>query len=256
MGGMAVFPRSSERGPIEALHTAEEVEGSFLEFPRSSERGPIEALGCARAKRARSHFRAHLSAAPLKPANLSDDWPSWAPYFRAHLSAAPLKRAVILPLPPRAVDFRAHLSAAPLKQLPLASAERWGSIFPRSSERGPIEALGILTMLSTVGNYFRAHLSAAPLKLANQIAGRRNVTGFPRSSERGPIEARESSCPLAHLAHGGFPRSSERGPIEAQTMRYRSSRRILNFRAHLSAAPLKRGGGLLMSRRMFISALI
>ncbi len=63
------------------------------------------------------------------------------------------------------------------------------TVFPRSSERGPIEA-------SFAGS------------------GSAGVNwSFPRSSERGPIEA--SKTHTASFLSDGFPRSSERGPIEA-----------------------------------------
>ena len=55
-----------------ALDASEAQPGSWnrcsTAFPRSRERGPIEALAAAAARRAiRQHFRAHVSAAPLKP---------------------------------------------------------------------------------------------------------------------------------------------------------------------------------------------
>src|SRR5271167_5005600 len=61
------------------------------------------------------YFRAHLSAAPLKPRALPD---SRCPRrdFRAHLSAAPLKLPDGWRARSSGGDFRAHLSAAPLKQ--------------------------------------------------------------------------------------------------------------------------------------------
>src|SRR5579885_2296933 len=62
----ASFPRSSERGPIEGINSPAFLY-RVLKFPRSSERGPIEgptrSVSC---NSAISHFRAHLSAAPLK----------------------------------------------------------------------------------------------------------------------------------------------------------------------------------------------
>src|SRR5579885_2636221 len=85
-------------------------------FPRSSERGPIEATpnqdGIRRAAR---YFRAHLSAAPLKRCNPPNPLLPSA-HFRAHLSAAPLKRFSAGVTGSKCDDFRAHLSAAPLKQ--------------------------------------------------------------------------------------------------------------------------------------------
>src|SRR5579885_3242357 len=59
-------------------------------FPRSSERGPIEDKSRPSTRCQSSHFRAHLSAAPLKiirPLQVR----RWELDFRAHLSAAPLK---------------------------------------------------------------------------------------------------------------------------------------------------------------------
>ncbi len=60
-------------------------------------------------------------------------------HFRAHLSAAPLKIRSRFAAASAGRDFRAHLSAAPLKimRFPLMRADR--TVFPRSSERGPIE---------------------------------------------------------------------------------------------------------------------
>src|SRR5271157_1101036 len=84
--------------------------------------------------------------------------------------------------------------------------------FPRSRERGPIEAWRGLRGGARDRAHFRAHVSAAPLK---QLKFQRLELGlriFPRSRERGPIEA---------------------GP------RLGRSRCSLHFRAHVSAAPLK-----------------
>ena len=64
--------------------------------------------------------------------------------------------------------------------------------FPRSNDRGPIEATTV---------------SAEPPL----------VVSFPRSNDRGPIEARGWSW----NAQAGrlFPRSNDRGPIEAELHR-------------------------------------
>jgi hypothetical protein len=111
---LATFPRSSERGPIEACGTATANIAGWR-FPRSSERGPIEACRSSRRSPTVAHFRTHLSAAPLKLGSqvgtvcqldvfprLSERGPIEAPYcgtgrsgrlayFRVHLNAAPLK---------------------------------------------------------------------------------------------------------------------------------------------------------------------
>ena len=63
-----------------------------------------------------------------------------------------------------------------------------GRQFPRSQERGPIEANPLYSEIADQGV-------------------------FPRSQERGPIEAYTSPSCLS--PKGQFPRSQERGPIEA-----------------------------------------
>ena len=133
--------------------------------------------------------------------------------------------------------FRAHVSAAPLKQYKEFCLPSSGSKFPRSRERGPIEADRRWAQGWWFGWYFRAHVSAAPLKRRMHAAcshhakdfrahvsaaplkppasrrGQRSTATFPRSRERGPIEARKrTSCAISPKR---FPRSRERGPIEA-----------------------------------------
>jgi len=66
-------------------------------------------------------------------------------------------------------------------------------MFPRSTERGPIEA----------------RLVALRHKGTRQ---------FPRSTERGPIEAKV--IPGMVIFIGEFPRSTERGPIEAREVSF------------------------------------
>ena len=82
--GVALFPRSSERGPVEA-----ESDNSLKCF--------LSAM----------NFRAHLSAAPLKPLPPGSCGAVGAAYFRAHLSAAPLK----LGIEPVGVQDRGVISA-------------------------------------------------------------------------------------------------------------------------------------------------
>ena len=61
------FPRSPERGPVEAMLWPV-VMWLLTGFPRSPERGPVEAgFIPRRAAMLRMAFRAHPSAAPLKP---------------------------------------------------------------------------------------------------------------------------------------------------------------------------------------------
>jgi len=114
--------------------------------------------------------------------------------------------------------------------------------FPRSRERGPIEAMYIGLMSNPDATGFRAHVSAAPLKQLVFVQLQQVAAWFPRSRERGPIEARPlnyltssrssgfrahvSAAPLKHalarqppVRPAAFPRSRERGPIEASLSR-------------------------------------
>jgi len=67
-----------------------------------------------------------------------------------------------------AVDFRVHPNAAPLKYAAVSAWKKQEGIFPRSSERGPIEVRWLLIIALAVRT-------------------------FPRSSERGPIEVRRAT---------------------------------------------------------------
>ena len=60
--------------------------------------------------------------------------------------------------------------------------------FPRSIERGPVEAMLLLAILAVATLSFRAQLSAAPLKLDLKYSIKCSASGFPRSIERGPVE--------------------------------------------------------------------
>ena len=60
-----IFPRSTERGPIEAIKLLAAVFADDR-FPRSTERGPIEASFTRSATRRQTTFRVQQNAAPLK----------------------------------------------------------------------------------------------------------------------------------------------------------------------------------------------
>jgi len=110
-----------------------------IAFPRSIDRGPIEAQSrCGRSKRNRD-FRDQLIAAPLKRPE-GFERRTEAVYFRDQLIAAPLKlggRANIDVLGPH---FRDQLIAAPLKPFLFNDLRPPPPAFPRSIDRGPIEA--------------------------------------------------------------------------------------------------------------------
>ncbi len=102
--------------------------------------------------------------------------------------------------------------AAPLKLVVGCSVCGGGGGFPRSYDRGPIEADDVDL--------------AVP-------HGRR----FPRSYDRGPIEATYAlSMTYASVT---FPRSYDRGPIEASSCPSIGQFPGRNFRDHMIAAPLK-----------------
>ena len=70
------------------------------------------------------------------------------------------------------VTIRAHVSAAPLKPLEFWLTPRMPVTFPRSRERGPVEARRTVRF-RLESTYFRAHVSAAPLKRG--FAARRSM---------------------------------------------------------------------------------
>ena len=141
-----------------------EDERAQVRFPRSPERGPIEAVRSRQPAMLPTYFRALLSAAPLKQ-----------PQPRVHPQQDQR-------------HFRALLSAAPLKPPSFLSRVAMSALFPRSPERGPIEADLESLFIGTYTN-FRALLSAAPLKHGRAVRQVDHLMLFPRSPERGPIEA-------------------------------------------------------------------
>ncbi len=109
------FPRSAERGPIEAAFLARAGVLALAAFPRSAERGPIEASYDA------------LSA------GLTFEFPRSA-------ERGPIEASTFFHTVMHKLRFHVRLSVAPLKQFPESPESlryRW---FPRSAERGPIEA--------------------------------------------------------------------------------------------------------------------
>src|SRR2546429_204979 len=117
--------------------------------------------------------------------------------FHVHSNVAPLKPMCYRPFTINYRGFHVHSNVAPLK--PFIKRQRQGirARFPRSFERGSIEAAS------------RPALIAA-------------LAAFPRSFERGSIEA----LGFYHFARARrvFPRSFERGSIEAPIRRARCNR--------------------------------
>ena len=87
--------------------------------------------------------------------------------------------------------------------------------FPRSYERGSIEATPFDSLHVSAGDRFHVRMNVAQLKRSDSSDSERRLRWFPRSYERGSIEA-ISMCLMARRAGiGMFPRSYERGSIEA-----------------------------------------
>src|SRR5437870_5223577 len=88
------------------------------------------------------------------------------------------------------------------------------SSYPRSHERGPVEASTGNRREPGAECSIHAHMSVAPLKLFNCAGKSAAYPFYPRSHERGPVEAAN-----AYIVKPGptsaYPRSHERGPVEA-----------------------------------------
>ncbi len=85
-------------------------------------------------------------------------------HFRARTSAAPLKHRARQRRVALAAHFRARTSAAPLKLMLDYTISFPLPGFPRSHERGPIEATARRKRSRSAAMHFRARTSAAPLK--------------------------------------------------------------------------------------------
>src|SRR5437016_3739669 len=101
--------------------------------------------------------------------------------------------------------------AASLKHKGCDESKSQGLPFPRSDDRGLIEALR-WTLAPDSATYFRDQMIAASLK-PHTLPSIIRIPSFPRSDDRGLIEARR---PWQDQKWGcSFPRSDDRGLIEA-----------------------------------------
>ncbi len=110
--------------------------------------------------------------------------------------------------------------------------------YPRSHDRGPIEAQRRRSRLPARKATIRGHMTAAPLKLSSSLMVKVGSIFYPRSHDRGPIEAR----PRLHWMlwwRRIYPRSHDRGPIEAVAEAQGESSLPGSIRGHMTAAPLK-----------------
>src|SRR5207237_608545 len=85
--------------------------------------------------------------------------------------------------------FHAQLSVAPLKHVLLDNLVTELTGFPRSAERGSIEASLLSSAAPTRTTRFHAQLSVAPLKHRAYFEAIRSDDSFPRSAELGSIDA-------------------------------------------------------------------
>src|SRR5579875_1985865 len=160
------FPRSPDRGPIEAGGVGGWPEGQPLDFrdhqiaaplkhcaltlkrkmdvifPRSPDRGPIDASKALAARSTvASHFRDHQIAAPLKHCPFAPGAGAAPPHFRDHQIAAPLKPGgKPYEVTPREGEFPRSPDRGPIEAICLLPLETALRLFPRSPDRGPIEA--------------------------------------------------------------------------------------------------------------------
>src|SRR5271157_366579 len=93
--------------------------------------------------------------------------------------------------------FRAHVSAAPLKRSRPWLGSRGVHTFPRSRERGPIEASALCPTEYPPFMHFRAHVSAAPLKRLRVGRRRRDGPHFRAHVSAAPLKLK--SALLAEL---------------------------------------------------------
>src|SRR5437660_9756153 len=110
--------------------------------------------------------------------------------------------------------------------------------FPRSIDRGPIEAQDDYRQALELQGYFRDRLIAAPLKRITRITPWPRISPFPRSIDRGPIEAQEEKPGQFIPAH--FRDRLIAAPLKRSKRLY-SPARSGYFRDRLIAAPLCRG---------------
>ena len=112
----------------------------IAEFPRSIDRGLIEAHDGPRNRQGITDFRDQLIAASLK-LQVRQDLGRKSHHFRDQLIAASLKRGVAAMDGGAFAYFRDQLIAASLKRGCALDVAAWPAEFPRSIDRGLIEAV-------------------------------------------------------------------------------------------------------------------
>ena len=230
----ATFPRSEDRGLIEALQPVLIFWGR-RKFPRSEDRGLIEAFARRVALIARRTFPRSEDRGLIEASHYFPPFFAWA-YFRDPRIAASLKQECGDILRLLVVHFRDPRIAASLKRASASSKTSCPSSFPRSEDRGLIEA-GFRRRPKAFRPVFprsedRGLIEAMPLLSYQSIRWQ-----FPRSEDRGLIEAGYKF--FASPAPASFPRSEDRGLIEAGCPTA-CPHRCRDFRDPRIAASLKR----------------
>ena len=165
-----------------------------------------------------------------------------SPQFDIQIGTArrhPAKFMVCYYLQPQSSHVR--MNVAQLKRQSSFGVPDMRTSFPRSNERGSIEA-GLRPRRRAFRRGSHVRMNVAQLKLRPQFTNEMRLPLFPRSNERGSIEApratelvfigyqgshvRMNVAQLKQVAHARepapletFPRSNERGSIEASSRR-------------------------------------
>ena len=134
-----LFPRSIDRGPIEAMPVVQAHGCATNQFPRSIDRGPIEAGSGAMRMCQKRSFPRSIDRGPIEARiGRANRWSCTA--FPRSIDRGPIEAGTTRPETGPSSDFRGRSTAAPLKRSLRPACTRNHSIFPRSIDRGPIEA--------------------------------------------------------------------------------------------------------------------
>jgi len=166
------------------------------------------------------------------------------PPFRVQQNAAPLKPSVPIDDCIAAIPFRVQQNAAPLKPECQATRRKMTGRFPRSTERGPIEAT-LRTLERSRRVAFRVQQNAAPLKPLSFQFGSVNQVTFRVQQNAAPLKPAYAESVRGVVQP--FPRSTERGPIEAFVRLLVTLNREA-FRVQQNAAPLKPVEGSILTQ--------
>ena len=159
-----LFPRSFERGSIEAIVIPMKLVKLQSKFPRSFERGSIEATIL--------HDVGHKTCSTFPRS-----------FERGSIEARRTRT-----YPNRCALFPRSFERGSIEAYRHRIRPHLARGFPRSFERGSIEASSGARSCAGGGG-FHVHSNVAPLKLLSRAELAQELSTFPRSFERGSIEA-------------------------------------------------------------------